>query len=107
VRIEIRVRPRSARTRVGGAYGAALVVAVTAPASGGRATDAALTAVAAAFGVRRQAVRLITGATSRTKVVDMDGDEAVLAARWSDLHGGGSAGGGRVDDREGTEPPNG
>ena len=94
MRIEIRVRPRSAHTRVGGAYGRALVVAVTPPAAGGRATDAALGAVAVAFGVRRQAVRLVTGATSRTKVIDIDGDEAGLAARWSDLRGGGSAGGG-------------
>jgi len=39
----------------------------------GKATAAALAAVADAFGVRAAAVTLVTGATSRTKVVDVDG----------------------------------
>ena len=64
---------------VGGCHDGALVVRVSAPAVDGRATAAALAAVAAAFGVRPQAVRLVTGATSRTKVVEVDGaDEAAL-----------------------------
>jgi uncharacterized protein YggU (UPF0235/DUF167 family) len=49
------------------------VVRVSAPAVGGRANEAALAAVAAAFRVRPQAVRLVTGASSRTKVVEVDG----------------------------------
>lgn len=45
----------------------------------GQATDAALNALAAAFGVRRHAVTLVSGATSRTKIVDIEGaDPAVL-----------------------------
>jgi uncharacterized protein YggU (UPF0235/DUF167 family) len=56
------------------------VVRVSAPAVDGRATAAALAAIAAAFGVRPRAVRLVSGATNRTKVVDVDGaDPAVLA----------------------------
>ena len=53
---------------------------VTARAVDGAATAAALRAVAEAFGVRPGAVRLVTGATSRAKVVEVDGDEAALAA---------------------------
>ena len=46
----------------------------------GRATEAALAAVAAAFGVRREAVTLVSGKTSRTKVVEVaDGDPGLLA----------------------------
>jgi hypothetical protein len=46
----------------------------------GQATTAALAALAAAFGVRRQEVTLVAGATSRTKVVDVPGaDPAVLS----------------------------
>lgn len=79
MRITIRVRPGSARPAVGGSHDGALVVRVSEPAVEGRATAAALTAIAAAFGVRRGAVRLVTGAVSRTKVVDVDGaDPAVL-----------------------------
>jgi uncharacterized protein len=45
-----------------------------------QATEAALAAVAAAFGVRRDAVTLVTGASSRTKIVDVAaGDPHILA----------------------------
>jgi uncharacterized protein YggU (UPF0235/DUF167 family) len=73
VRVTIRVRPGAGRTAVGGEHDGALVVRVGARAVDGRATEAALAAVAEAFGVRRSAVTLVTGATSRTKVVDVDG----------------------------------
>ncbi len=39
----------------------------------GRATQAALAAVAEALGVSSSDIRLVTGATSRTKVVDVRG----------------------------------
>jgi uncharacterized protein YggU (UPF0235/DUF167 family) len=79
VRVTIRVHPRSARPGVGGEHDGALVVRVRARAVDGQATAAALTAVAAAFGVRPGAVTLVAGATSRTKVVDVAGaDPAVL-----------------------------
>ena len=79
VRVTIRVRPGAGRTAVGGAHDGALVVRVAARAVDGKATEAALAAVAGAFGVRRSAVALVTGATARTKVVDVDGaDEARL-----------------------------
>lgn len=80
MRITIKVRPGSARQVVGGAHDGALVVRVTARAVDGKATEAALAAVADAFGVRRQAATLVTGASSRTKIVDVAGaDPAVLA----------------------------
>jgi uncharacterized protein len=79
VRVTIRVRPGSARPGVGGEHDGALVVRVSARAVDGRATAAALAAVAAAFGLRPAAVTLVTGATSRTKVVEVAGaDPAVL-----------------------------
>jgi hypothetical protein len=64
---------------VGGEQAGALVVRVTKRAVGGEATDAALAAVAAAFGVARRDVTLVTGARSRSKIVDVaGGDPAVL-----------------------------
>jgi hypothetical protein len=46
----------------------------------GKATEAALAAVADAFGVRRSAVTLVSGASSRTKIVDIDaGDPRIFA----------------------------
>jgi uncharacterized protein YggU (UPF0235/DUF167 family) len=79
VRITVRVRPGSARPGVGGEHDGALVVWVRERAVDGQATAAALAAVAAAFCVRRHAVTLIAGASSRTKIVDVaDADPAVL-----------------------------
>jgi len=69
------VRPGSARPGVGGELDGALIVRVSARAVDGQATEAALTAVAAAFGVRRRAVTLVAGATSRTKVLEIEGAE--------------------------------
>lgn len=87
MRLAIRVKPGAARTSVGGRHGDALVVAVTARAVDGKATEAALRAVADAFDVRRRQVTLVTGATSRDKVVDIDGAEDELSARRAALLG--------------------
>jgi uncharacterized protein len=81
VRITVRVRPGSAHPGVGGQYGGALVVRVSARATGGQATAAALAAVAAAFGVSRRDVTLVTGAASRTKVLEVAGGDPALLAR--------------------------
>lgn len=75
MRVTVRVRPGSARPGVGGEHDGALVVRVRERAVDGRATAAALTAVACAFGVRRDAVTLVAGATSRTKIMDVAGAE--------------------------------
>ena len=75
MRLTIRVRPGAARAGVGGGYGdpPALVVRVAERAVDGRATAAALRAVAAALGVRPSAVTLVSGASSRTKIVEVAG----------------------------------
>lgn len=75
------------KTAVGGRHGEALVVAVSARAVDGKATEAALRAVADAFAVKRRDVTLVTGATSRDKVVDIDGEPAELARRRDALLG--------------------
>ncbi|MDQ1712457.1 MAG: uncharacterized protein QOE45_1907 [Frankiaceae bacterium] len=86
-RVAIRVRPGSPRTEVGGTYGAALVVRVTQRAVDGKATEAALKAVASAFGVPNAAVALVTGATSRDKVVRIAGDPSLIGQRLERLTG--------------------
>jgi len=72
VQVAIHVRPGSSRAFVGGAYGGALVVRVVEPAERGRATEAALRAVAEALCVPRRSVTLLVGATSRRKTVAVD-----------------------------------
>lgn len=51
----------------------------------GKATEAALAAVADALGVPRRKVTLVRGASSRRKVVEIDGDDRVLQKRAAGL----------------------
>jgi len=81
MRITVWVRPGSAQPGVGGERSGALVVRVGARAVDGKATEAALAAVAAAFGVRRRAVTLVAGASSRTKILDVEGAEPATLSR--------------------------
>ena len=80
MRLTIRVHPGSRRPGVGGSHDRALVVRVRERAVDGRATEAALTAVADALALPRHGVSLVAGATSRTKIFDVpDADPAVVA----------------------------
>ncbi|MEZ5115604.1 MAG: DUF167 domain-containing protein [Candidatus Nanopelagicales bacterium] len=88
-RVAVRVKPGASRTRVGGSYGPgrALVVAVTARAVDGAATRACLRAVAEAVGVRPRQVRLVSGPTSRDKVLEILDPPPDLDRRWGILLG--------------------
>lgn len=71
------MKPGSGRTYVGGRYDEdILVVSVQARPVDGKATQAALTALADAFGLPVRELTLVTGASSRTKIVDIPGDHA-------------------------------
>jgi uncharacterized protein len=90
-RLTVRVRPGASRTRVGGRYGegddATLVVAVSARAVDGAATDAVLVAVAEALGVRPWQVTLVRGRTSRDKTLEITDPPADLDVRLAALRG--------------------
>ena len=85
LRVAIRVRPGASKAGVGGAVAGRLQVRVHAPAVDGRATDAALRAVAEAFDVRPASVTLVSGATTRDKLLEIEGDEAALKERLTAL----------------------
>ncbi len=95
VTVAVRVRPRASRATVGGshggAHGPAIVVAVREPAVDGRATQAALDAVARALGLGRDQVRLRTGGHSRDKLFTIVDPPADLAERLRALRDSGAA----------------
>ena len=62
-----------------------LIVRVGARAVEGAATEAVLKAVAKAFGLRRADVDLVGGLTSRTKVLELNGEERKLSTRLAEL----------------------
>jgi uncharacterized protein YggU (UPF0235/DUF167 family) len=92
VTVAVRVKPGASRTRVGGRYegshGPALVVAVTARAVDGAATEATLRAVADALDLRRSTVDLLTGRTGRDKILVIDPAPAGLIERIDELRDG-------------------
>lgn len=92
VTLAVRVKPGASRVRVGGrhdgSHGPALVVAVTARAVDGAATEAALRAVADALDIRRSALDLLTGRTSRDKVFVVDPAPPELATKVEALRDG-------------------
>lgn len=96
MRVTIRVRPGSSRPGVGGSHDGALVVRVAARAVDGKATTAALAAIAAATGLRAADVRLVSGATSRTKIIELpDAAEPALTALLRADRGGAASPDGR------------
>ncbi len=84
VRFSVRVQPRSSRNGVDGVHGEALRVRVNAPPVEGAANEAVVEVLAEALGVARRAVRIVTGASARSKVVEVDG---VTAAQVRALAG--------------------
>lgn len=90
----MRVRPGASRPKVGGQYGdgsdgqpVVLTVSVAPRAVDGAATEAVLKAVAKAFGLRRADVDLVSGLTSRTKVLELRGEDQDLSKRLAQLLG--------------------
>ena len=77
----VHVRPRARSESVGGEHAGALEVRVRAAPTDGAANAAVVALVAAALGVRRAAVELVSGATSRRKRLRALGDPKLLAAR--------------------------
>lgn len=73
VRFEVRVQPRASRNEVTGEREGALRVRLTAPPVEGAANEALIELLAKALHVAKRDVRIVSGASSRTKVVEVDG----------------------------------
>jgi uncharacterized protein len=81
VRFDVRVQPRASRSEVAGEQEGALRVRLAAPPVNGAANDALVELLAKLLHVAKRDVRIVTGATSRRKLVEIDGvtAEQVLA----------------------------
>jgi uncharacterized protein (TIGR00251 family) len=81
VRFAVHVQPRASRSHIGGLHGDALKVRLQAPPVDNAANEALVDLLAVELGVPRRVVRIVSGATSRAKVVEIEGiaGERVLA----------------------------
>jgi uncharacterized protein (TIGR00251 family) len=80
-RVRIRVVPGAKRAAVVGWHGDAWKVRVTAPPERGRANDAVVELLAARLGVAARDVAVVSGVSSRDKVVELRGVSAEEAER--------------------------
>ena len=86
VRFAIRLTPRAALDRIDGVTDGVLRARVGAPAVEGAANNALVRLIAEELGVARSAVRIVAGASSRQKLVVIDGaDPDAIVARWPGL----------------------
>ena len=73
VRVSVHVRPKSSRSAIVGVREGALEVALTSPPADGAANSELLGLLTKALGVRRADASIVVGASSRGKVVEVNG----------------------------------
>ena len=81
VRFTVRVQPRASRSEVCGVHGDALKVRLAAPPVDGAANDALVALLADELDVARRSIRIVSGAASRSKTVEVAGIESDLVER--------------------------
>ena len=72
-RITVKAHPRAKRTAIAGRFGEAYKLDLAAPPSDGKANEECIRFFAELAGVPRSRVRIITGATARLKLVEIEG----------------------------------
>jgi uncharacterized protein (TIGR00251 family) len=72
-RLTLKVHPRAKRSAITGRLGDAWKLDLAAPPVDGKANDECVRFFAELAGVPRSRVRVVTGATSRVKVVEIEG----------------------------------
>ena len=77
--LRVRVQPRASRNALSGEREGALVVRLTAPPVEGAANEALSRFLGKALGVAPSAVRVVSGATGRNKIVSVAGLDVVTA----------------------------
>jgi len=72
-RLTVKVHPRARRTALAGRLGDAWKLALAAPPVDGKANEECLRFFAELAGVPKSRVRIVSGSTSRMKVVEVEG----------------------------------
>lgn len=79
-RIDIYVQPRASKTTIVGMHDGAVKIRLAAPPVDGAANTALVEFVAERMDIAKSRVRIVAGATSRRKVVEVDGVTRVQLA---------------------------
>ena len=73
IRLRLRVKPGGRHQRLIGAYGGALKLEVSAAPEKGRANTAVIRLLSEVFGIRRDRVEIVAGASSQDKIAVLTG----------------------------------
>jgi uncharacterized protein (TIGR00251 family) len=73
VRFRVRLQPRASRNEIAGVLDGVLRVRLHAPPVDGAANEALVAFLADRLAIPRRGVRIVTGATSRTKMIEVEG----------------------------------
>ena len=79
--LRVRVQPRASKKGVEGVSAGLLRVRLTAPPADGEANAQLIDVLSDALGVRKSAIRVVQGHSSRQKTVELDIDETALRQR--------------------------
>jgi len=80
-RVTVKVHPRARKSAITGRFGEAWKLDLAAPPVDGKANDECVRYLAELAVVSRSRVRIVTGASSRIKVVEVEGIEQVELER--------------------------
>ena len=75
--IEVKVEPRSSKKGIAGIMGNYLKVKLTAPPVDGAANEQLIEVISEAFGIRKSSIRVVKGASSKKKLVEIKGVDSI------------------------------
>jgi len=75
--IEVKVEPRSSQKGISGVMENTVKVKLTAPPVGGAANEQLIEVLSEATGIKRSNIRILRGASSRRKVVEIKGVDSI------------------------------
>lgn len=81
MRFTVRLQPRASKNEIAGLQGVALKVRVTAPPVDGLANEAMVELLSKALATSRRNVCIVSGHSSRTKVVEISGADLASVQR--------------------------
>ena len=84
IRLSIRLQPRSSRNEIAGLQGDRLKIRITAPPVEGMANEALIEFLSESLNISRRNVCIVSGHSSRNKIVEVCGVELEAVQRLAD-----------------------
>jgi uncharacterized protein (TIGR00251 family) len=80
IRLDVYIQPRASKTELGGIHDGMIKIRIAAPAVENAANRALIEFIAQQLGIAKRCVRIVSGGTSRKKVLEIDGMDAEVIA---------------------------